>query len=298
MIQDIYPKKFDNQFKYAEAQNDDYVIVFRGQGKANTDILLEKRDGNFDIPTVASVEELVAAEDLRYLFLIDNVRYYICFDYCVDLSKDIPNNLVFEKISIFRRQGSNEFALASTTAFHLYTWYSKNRFCGMCGRSTVHDDKERALRCPECGNIIYPMIAPAVIIGLIKRKGYVEADGTVTDEDQILVSRYAFREYRGMALLAGFCEIGETAEQTVEREIGEEVGLSCKSISYYASQPWGIDSNLLLGYYAELDGTDEIRLDTSELSQAEWVTRGEIDEQTNLVSLTATMIENFRRGNI
>lgn len=310
MIQDIFPKEFNNAYKPVSPEDKDLIFIYRGQGKADTDILLIKRDTKLEIPTFASIKDLVNAESMQYLFAIDEVKYYLytgdaeslrkkIFDGAGEKSAEIlNNNFVFEKIGIFRRHGDNEFALTVTTAFHLYTWYSKNRFCGMCGKPTFHDEKERALKCPECGNVIYPVIAPAVIIGLIKRKGFVEPDGTVTQEDRIMVSRYAFREYRGMALLAGFCEIGETAEQTVQREVEEEVGLNCRNMTYFGSQPWGIDSNLLLGYYAELCGNDEIKLDTSELSKAEWVTRGELEKQTNLVSLTAAMIENFRIGNI
>ena len=82
-------------------------------------------------------------------------------------------------------------------------------------------------RCPHCGNLIFPKIAPAVIIGLIH-------------EDSILISTYADRPYKGRALLAGFCEIGETPEQTVVREVQEEVGLRVKNIRYFDSQPWGL----------------------------------------------------------
>ena len=79
-------------------------------------------------------------------------------------------------------------------------------------------------------------IAPAVMVG-------------VTNGDKILMTNYAGREYKKYARIAGFTEIGETAEQTVEREVMEEVGLHVKNIRYYKSQPWGYDSDLLLGYF-------------------------------------------------
>ena len=58
-------------------------------------------------------------------------------------------------------------------------------------------------------------IAPAVIVG-------------VTNGRKILMTKYANREYKRYALIAGFTEIGETAEETVAREVKEEVGLSVK----------------------------------------------------------------------
>ncbi len=88
-------------------------------------------------------------------------------------------------------------------------------FAGAVVQKPCMIKKERMKRCPHCGNLIFSKIAPAVIIGLIH-------------EDSILISTYAGRPYKGRALLAGFCEIGETPEQTVVREVQEEVGLRVK----------------------------------------------------------------------
>ena len=61
----------------------------------------------------------------------------------------------------------------------------------------------------------------------------------VCNGDEILVTKYrtGFAHY---ALVAGFTEIGETLEETVQREVMEETGLHVKNIRYYKSQPWGI----------------------------------------------------------
>ena len=76
----------------------------------------------------------------------------------------------------------------------------------------------------------------------------------------------------------------------------EEVGLQIKSIRYYGSQPWGVDSNLLLGFFAQLDGTGEIHMDRQELSQAGWYRREEIDLDPDGYRLTNHMIQAFREG--
>ena len=108
------------------------------------------------------------------------------------------------------------------------------------------------LSCPSCKNTVFPKIALAVIVG-------------VTNGDKILMTKYADREYKRYALVAGFTEIGETAEETVCREVMEEVGLHVKNIHYYKSQPWGVDGNVLMGFYCDLDGDDTIHLDTTRL---------------------------------
>ena len=79
-----------------------------------------------------------------------------------------------------------------------------------------------------------------------------------------MVTKYN-RGYSNYALVAGFTEIGETLEETVEREVMEEVGLKVKNIKYYKSQPWGIADDILAGFYCQLDGSDEITRDEEEL---------------------------------
>ncbi len=149
----------------------------------------------------------------------------------------------------------------------------------------IPDENERMMRCPECGQMEFPKICPAVIIG-------------VTDKGRILMSKYAGREYRAYALLAGFCEVGETIEETVQREVMEEVGLKVKNITYYKSQPWSFSDTLLLGFFCELDGPDEIHLDEQELSLAEWVRREEIEAEPDDLSLTNEMMLAFKNGDI
>ena len=110
------------------------------------------------------------------------------------------------------------------------------------------------------------------------------------------MTRYANRPYKGHALIAGFCEIGETPEQTVIREVHEEVGLKVKNIRYYKSQPWGFDSNLLMGFFCDLDGEDTISLDEEELSMAVWMERENIPDDPEQISLTREMMTVFKNG--
>ena len=119
----------------------------------------------------------------------------------------------------------------------------------------------------------------------------------VTNGDRLLLSKYAGRAYTRYALLAGFTEIGETLEQTVHREVMEEVGLRVKNIRYYKSQPWGVDGNILMGFYCDVDGSDEIHIDEDELSMADWYPRDVLPAQDDGISLTREMIRVFGEGN-
>lgn len=188
-----------------------------------------------------------------------------------------------ETLRVLRRTKPKEECYAGETAYHLYVWYRDNSFCGRCGEHLEYSHKERAMICPSCGNVVYPKIAPAVIVGILNSSG-----------DKIVMTRYAGREYKGHALVAGFCEIGETAEDTVRREVLEEVGLHVRNIRYYKSQPWGFDSNLLFGYYCTADEDEPIHMDDGELAKAVWVSRDEIGEEERNLSLTAEMIMHFK----
>ena len=138
--------------------------------------------------------------------------------------------------------------------------------------------------CCGCGNKIYPRINPAVIVGVIKG-------------DSLLITRYR-QGYAHNALVAGFTEIGETMEQTVEREVMEETGVRVKNIRYYKSQPWGLAQDMLLGYFCEADGDGEIHMDENELKFAEWVKREDIVLQPNNFSLTNEMMSVFKNAKI
>ena len=94
--------------------------------------------------------------------------------------------------------------------------------------------------------------------------------------------------------MAGFTEIGESFEETVRREVMEEVGLKVKNVRYYKSQPWGFADNVLAGFFCEVDGDTNITMDSEELSTAEWVSREDIQVEFEDMSLTNEMIYSFK----
>lgn len=267
MIQDIQPKCYHNEYTPRPVREEDTVFVFRGREV----LLREEGDGKLSFPTGGETRE----ENLQYLFAIDDRAFY--------LGGEAVAGYDFWPMQLLRRCSPQDLCFAGMTAWHLYNWYDGHRFCGKCGKPLAHHDTLRALQC-DCGNLVFPVIAPAVIVA-------------VTHGDRLLVTRYAGREFKGLALIAGFCEIGERAEDTVRREVMEEAGLKVKNIRYFDSQPWGYASNLLLGYFCELEGSDEIHFDREELQSAVWVRREDLEPvQENLLSLTGTMIETFRLG--
>lgn len=314
MIQDIAPKIMHNQFRdYGPEQmkDEDTAFVFEGR---NVLCHVDEQAGIF----FPKAGELLAAgasrEHFRYLFSIDDRPFWLFSSFEEDAdarsvlaglkakscdpgkcvsdearagscasghAEDVEYTV--ETLRVLRRTKPKEECYAGETAYHLYVWYRDNSFCGRCGEHLEYSHKERAMICPSCGNVVYPKIAPAVIVGILNSSG-----------DKIVMTRYAGREYKGHALVAGFCEIGETAEDTVRREVLEEVGLHVRNIRYYKSQPWGFDSNLLFGYYCTADEDEPIHMDDGELAKAVWISRDEIGEEERNLSLTAEMIMHFK----
>lgn len=282
MIQDIYPHIYHNEYKDLRPQEKDFVCIFH----KNT-VLVRYCNERLRYPTFSELQAFPCK--YHYLFSIDDYKYFLAYIDTPSVEKDTPPLLLegysYEDVRIFRTADSRHNSFAGITAHHLFNWYQANQFCGRCSSPLIPDSKERMLYCPICHNTIYPRISPAVIVGVI-------------NGDKILMSKYAGRAYTRYALIAGFTEIGENAEQTVAREVMEEVGLRVRNIRYYKSQPWAFSDSLLLGYFAELDGDDTITLDTSELAEAGWFSREEIDLEDDHISLTREMILKFKRNEV
>ncbi|MBQ9852912.1 MAG: NAD(+) diphosphatase [Ruminiclostridium sp.] len=274
MLHEISPKQYHVEFAKKQPGDDAVCFVFKGP-----EILEKMVDDVLLPPTYGEIKEKV--EKYIYLFAIDDTEYYLA-----DLKEeDIPEGYGWWIVRNAPEHRAQDQHFAEYTAYQLYVWYRDNQFCGRCGTHTEADGSLRMLRCPKCGNMIFPRITPAIMVA-------------VTHEDKILVTRYKGRAYKGYAMIAGFNEIGETAEETVRREVLEEVGLHVSEVKYYKSQPWGIDGNLMLGYFAKLDGSSEIDLDRQELAQAAWLSRDELGEDTirYQYSLAGDLVDAFRRG--
>lgn len=320
MIQDIEPYKLNNQYKNEHPKDADIVFYFEGSsllGKEGElpDSIMYPTYGEFvrGYDRNGDPDRFVADDfEFIYLFSLDNgnvvdkgqteTRFFLAKPTALfgegtqkgEFTGEMADSSVHDEyvsywegyefigVNTFRKAKPKELAYASITAFHLYGWYRDNTYCGRCGHAMQHGDRERMMFCPDCRNLVYPKICPAVIVG-------------VTNKDKILLTKYAGRTYKNYALVAGFTEIGETVEQTVEREVMEEVGLKVKNLTYYKSQPWGLSGSLLYGYFCEVDGDTDITLQEDELSVGEWVAAKDIDVEDDGISLTREMILKFAR---
>ena len=268
MIQDIWPDRMNNAFTPDSPDENDRILVFDDAGR----LFVRIKDGQICFTTGRDVP----AEGAVYLFSVNDTRFFLSFR----TERAALPGYEYRTIRELRDLSRGTPIFAAFTAYHLWKWYADNRYCGKCGGRNGFHRTERALQCEKCGHVIYPRINPAVIVG-------------VTKGDCLLITRYR-TGYAHNALVAGFTEIGETAEQTVKREVMEETGVRVKNIRYYQSQPWGMAQDLLLGFFCEADGEGEIHMDQNELKYAEWVSRADIVLQPNDLSLTNDMMKHFK----
>lgn len=170
------------------------------------------------------------------------------------------------------------FSLAGR-ASQIVDWDRSHQFCGRCGARMETSLTERAKHCPECGLHNYPRLSPSMIV-------------RVTRGPEILLAR-AHRFAPGMySVLAGFVEPGETVEETIEREVGEEVGVTLKNITYFGSQPWPFPNSLMLAFTAEYAG-GELRPDPAEIEDAAWFTADNLPLLPPPISIARRLIESW-----
>ena len=122
-------------------------------------------------------------------------------------------------------------------AVQLVEWDRTHRYCGRCATPTEVVAGERARRCPTCGLLAFPRLAPAMIV-LVTRD----------DGREALLARGTRFPVPMWSCLAGFVEPGETLEEAVHREVREEVGLEVDDVRYWGSQPWPFPHSLMLGF--------------------------------------------------
>ena len=278
MIQDIAPHIYHNEYKPSAPDKDSFILTYE-----NGRILLPRQDREEAItfPRFQELEERLDNLYVNYIYLfsIDDQRFYLIPHLDTALLPDCE----FQDVRVLRTAHPQHLAFAGITGYQLFQWYSNRQHCGCCGKPMFHSQKERMMECPSCGNHEYPVLCPAVIVG-------------ITNGDRIILSKYEGRSFKRYALIAGFAEIGETIEETVHREVMEEVGLKVKNLRYYKSQPWSFSGTLLFGFYCDLDGDDTLTVDHNELSMASWFNREDIPDEGDNISLTKEMMMVFKHG--
>jgi NAD+ diphosphatase len=248
-----------------------WLVFYRSQ------LLVKKTAQSTDIPTWAEIQHCAAQiERKHYLGMKDGQHCYV-----IELSniQNIPQILQFYALRELLNDLSDEQFLLAGMGLQIVNWDKNHQYCGRCGIKMQTDKSERAKRCPRCRLVNYPRISPAMIV-------------IITRGEEVLLSRSPHFRPGVYSVQAGFVEVGETAEQTVEREVMEEVGLKVKNIRYFGSQPWSFPNSLMLAFTAEYE-SGELCVNHDELEDGGWYHFSQLPKPPTQKSIAWKMLQWF-----
>jgi NAD+ diphosphatase len=255
----------------AVADRSRHWFVVRGN-----EVLVRADGERRELPGAEAMNALFNLDDAHYLGLLDEAA---CFTIEVKSDFQVPEGLYFSGVrDLFGIADEDVYSLAGR-AIQIVDWDRTHRFCGRCGNPMIRLKHERAKKCTACGMMNFPRLAPAVIT-------LVERDG------KALLAQNAAFVGGFYSILAGFVEPGESLEDTVRREIREEVGVEVRDIRYFGSQPWPYPHSLMIGFNAQWE-SGEISPDPSEIADAGWFAPHEFPQIPGKISISRQLIDDF-----
>jgi NAD+ diphosphatase len=246
--------------------------VFRESG-----LLVHETDTGTTLPHTEEIGAL-GIDPVRTQYL-GTLGAHHCFAVEVAKETEPPPEMRFEGLrALYGRLPDDLFFLAGR-AIQIIAWDRTHQYCGQCGTRTVYHKVDRATECPHCGLVNYPRIAPAVIVA-------------VERGDELLLARNANFPAAFFSVLAGFVEAGESLEETVRRELREEVSIEVTEIRYFGSQSWPFPNSLMVGFTAQY-ASGEICVDTNEVAEAAWFRYDAIPRVPPSLSIARKLIDAF-----
>ena len=203
MIEKSIYEDYQINFSDSYTSNDAYYFVFN----ENRELYLDNEELINDISSF----------DVNFSLYIGKYKNKDCFVVNSDFNKGYNLKEVYDI--------NKDLYLIAAKAVLVNDWYISHQFCGRCGTKTKVDEKDMMLKCPDCGQVHYPRIAPAIIVA-------------IRNEDKLLMAKHSYHDNIRYALIAGFVEPGESIEEAVHREVLEEVGIKIKNLKYLKSQSW------------------------------------------------------------
>jgi len=241
--------------------------------------LVLDNSGKFTFPDIDPDQLNIKVVGRQYLGRMDG---RCC--YAAELSPDTvtPQGMSFCDLwGLFNQIPEELFSLVGK-AYHIMHWDRTHQYCSRCGTPTEDKLDERSKLCPSCGVVNYPRISPAIIVAITR--------GT-----EILLAQGSSFQTAFYSVLAGFVEPGETFEECVQREVGEEVGLKVKNIKYFGSQPWPFPDSLMVGFTADYH-SGNIKIDNREILDAGWFTVDRLPLIPREGSIARQLIDSFIEG--
>lgn len=117
-------------------------------------------------------------------------------------------------------------------------------YCPVCGMKLHPKEQPHeapALYCGHCGEYRFPLFSAAVAVTVLDE----------ARENMILIRQYGDPD---PVLVAGYIDKGETAEDAVIREVGEELGMTAQNLTFLRSRYYAPSETLMFHYAATVKG--------------------------------------------
>ena len=155
------------------------------------------------------------------------------------------------------------------------------KYCPVCG-TKLHPKEQPfdapALYCDCCGDYRFPLFSAAVAAVVLDAAG----------ENMILIRQYGEPD---PVLVAGYIDKGETAEEAVIREVGEELGMTVQSLSFLRSHYYTPSETLMLLYVATV--SEKAAVPNREVDSWDWVPVESAKELVKPGGLAETFLLDF-----
>jgi NAD+ diphosphatase len=254
-----------------------WIFAFRGNE------LLVHQEG--DDRTSARLPQMASWRDLglsgEAMHAVGHLRGEPALAVALPAGTEPPPGTAFDGLRRLWGKLDEEAWQLAGRAVQILDWDRNHRFCGRCGTPTEASPDERSRTCPSCGLQHFPRLSPAVIV-------------LVTRGDELLLARSPHFAPGVYSTLAGFVEPGESLEDTVAREIHEEVGVTLSGVRYFGSQPWPFPNSLMVGFTAQW-AAGELQPQPGEIEDARWFRPDALPLLPAPMSIARRLIDDYLR---
>lgn len=194
-------------------------------------------------------------------------------------------NEIFQTFSVKRFLSEVDEVVQSRIlrAYHRLNWESQSQYCGKCGTPLEYKSDSTEKKCLVCKVSFFPRFSPAVMV-LIQK------------EDKLLLARSPHFAPGIYSAIAGFIDVGETAEEAAHREVKEELGIEITQLEYFATQTWPFPDSFMIAFKAQYQG-GELKIDEKEIEDARWFSANDLPLTPPTASIAKRLIQSALKDN-
>ena len=163
-------------------------------------------------------------------------------------------------------------------------------YCPHCGSKLTKKeigDEGLIPYCESCRVPLWDMFTTCIICAV------------VNEYEEIALLRQNYISSTSYVCVSGIMKLGESAEETVCREVKEEIGLDVETLQFIQSYPYEKKEMLMLGFLATVKKTD-FHI-SGEVDSVEWFPLSTADEKLRPGSIACQLVsrvkEQFEKEN-